>query len=150
MLCQLLFISISQLKTHFPSVKEAQNSILIHHTLQGCMRMRGIATVCNCALTIDDLQLIVNHYHTSTLHDNCLFLAMLITGFFGLLCLGEMTFPDETSLQNWKKITRWTTVNIQEGLYEFILPNHKADRFFEGNKIIIPAHRFNHHPLCHF
>ena len=139
-----------QLKTHFPSVKEVQNSILICHTLQGCMRVRGTATVHKCALTVDDLQLIVNHYHNSTLHDNRLFIAMLITGFFGLLHLGEMTFLDETSLQNRKKVTRQSTVNIQEGLYDFILPGHKADHFFEGNKIIISAHHFNHHPLCHF
>ena len=31
-----------------------------------------------------------------------------------------------------------------------MLPGHKADRFFEGNKIIIPAQRFTLHPLRHF
>ena len=102
------------------------------------------------ALTTDDLQLIINHYHSSLLHDDLLFIAMLITGFFGLLRLGEMTFPDDTSLQNWKKVTRQSTVVIQEHLYEFLLPSHKANHYFEGNKIIIPAHRFNHHPLHHF
>ena len=75
---------------------------------------------------------------------------MLLTGFFGLLRLGELTFPNNPSLQNWKKVTRRNTVKLQEGLYEFTLPGHKADRFYEGNKIIIPAHRFNLHPLTHF
>ena len=53
---------LQQLEAHFPTVKEAQNSTLVHHTLQGCMRMKGMATVCKQALTVDDLQLVINHY----------------------------------------------------------------------------------------
>ena len=102
------------------------------------------------ALTIDDLHVVVNHYSSSILHDDLLFVAMLIMGFFGLLHLGEMTFPDNTSLQNLMKVTRCNTVIVQDQLYLFTLPGHKADHFFEGNKIIIPAHRFGHNPLCHF
>lgn len=139
-----------QLEAHFPTVKEARNSILVRRTFQGCMRMRGTATTRKRALTFEDLQLVVEHYRHSTLHDDLLFVAMLHTGFFGLLRLGEMTFPDEVSLQNWKKVTRRNTVHIQASTYEFTLPGHKADRFFEGNKIIIPALRFNLRPRHHF
>ena len=89
-----------QLEADFPNTKEAQNSALVHHTLQGCMRMKGRATVRNCALTTNDLHLVVNHYKNSTLHDDLLFVSMLQMGFFGLLRLGEMTFLDDTSLQN--------------------------------------------------
>lgn len=139
-----------QLETHFPAVKEARNSTVVRRTLQGCMRMRGTATVRKRALTIDDLQLVINHYHDTTTHDDLLFLAMLLTGFFGLLRLGELVFPDEVSLQNWKKVTRRNTVSVQNDRYEFTLPGHKADRFFEGNRIIIPALRFTLSPLRHF
>jgi hypothetical protein len=139
-----------QLENYFTGVKDARNSILVRRTLQGCTRMRGTATVRKRALTVDDLHTVVDHYTNSTLHDNLLFVAMLITGFFGLLRLGKMTFPDVVTLHNWKKVTRRATVHIWEGIYEFLLPRHKADRFFEGNKIMIPAHRFCHHPLRHF
>ena len=139
-----------QLEFHFPEVKEARNSPLVRRTLQGCMRLRGIATSRKRALTIDDILLVIDHYRHSTLHDDILFVAMLITGFFGLLRLGEMTFPDDTSLHNWKKVIRRNTVRVLESQYEFLLPGHKADRFFEGNKIIIPAHRFRLHPGLHF
>lgn len=139
-----------QLETHFPAVKEARNSTLVRRTLQGCMRMRGVATVRKRALTTDDLRLVVNHYHSSTHHDDLLFVAMLFTGFFGLLRLGELTFPDDASLRNWKKVTRRNSTTLQQNHYEFLLPGHKADRFFEGNRIIIPGHRFGHHPLLHF
>ena len=102
------------------------------------------------ALTTDDLHLVVNHYRNSTLHDDLLFISMLQTGFFGLLRLREMTFPDDMSLQNWRKVTRQSTVKILGTHYEFLLPGHKADRYFEGNKIIIPAERFGHTPLVLF
>ena len=136
-----------QLETLFPTVKEARNSTLVRRTLQGCMRMRGTATTRKRALTTDDLRLVITHYQNSTLHDDHLFVAMIVTGFFGLLRLGELTFPDDPSLQNWKKVTRRNTVHMRDNVYEFTLPGHKADRFFEGNKIIIPAHRFGLHPL---
>lgn len=48
---------LQQLKTYFPNVKEARNSLLVHRTLQGCMRMKGTATVRKPTLTIDDIQL---------------------------------------------------------------------------------------------
>jgi hypothetical protein len=136
-----------QLESSFPSVKSARNSILVRRTLQGCMRMRGVATIRKRALTTDDLRVVEHHYRESTSHDDFLFVAMLFTGFFGLLRLGEMTFPDDTSLQNWRKVTRRTSLKISPTHYDFLLPGHKADRFFEGNKIVIPAQRFGLHPL---
>jgi hypothetical protein len=91
------------------------------------MRMRGSATIHKRALTLDDLHLIVNYYdHDSPRHDDLLFIAMLLTGFFGLLRLGEMTFPNDLSLQNWRKVTRRNTVHIQDDLYEFTLPRLTA------------------------
>ena len=130
-----------QLEAHFPTVKVTWNSTIVCRTLQGCMRMRGTATVRKRALTVDDLQLVVNHYNDTSTHDDLLFDSMLLTGFFGLLRLGELVFPDEAALQNWKKVTPRHTVHIQEDFYEFLLPGHKADRFFKGNKIMIPALR---------
>jgi hypothetical protein len=102
-----------QLETHFPGVKEARNSLLVRRTLQGCMRMKGRATTRKRALTVTDLRIVINHYLSSTLHDDLLFVAMLLTGFFGLLRLGEMTFPNDPTLQNWKKVTRRNTVRLQ-------------------------------------
>ena len=112
--------------------------------------MKVRATVCKRTLTTNDLHSVVNHYKNSTLHNDLLFISMLQTGFFGLLRLGEMTFPDNPLLQNWRKVTRWSTVKITDSHYEFLLLGHKADRYFEGNKIIIPTERFSHNPLAHF
>ena len=123
-----------QLETYFPAVKEARNSLLVRRTYQGCMRMKGRATTRKQALTATDIHLVLDHYRNTTVHDDLLFIAMLLTGFFGLLRLCEMTFPDDPVLHNYKKVTRRSTVRLQVTLYEFTLPGHKADRFFEGNK----------------
>jgi hypothetical protein len=50
-----------QLETHFPTVKEARNSMLVRRTLQGCLRIRGMPTTRKRALTIDDLQLVITY-----------------------------------------------------------------------------------------
>jgi hypothetical protein len=139
-----------QLEPYFPSVRAARNSSIVRRTLRGCMRMRGTPTVRKRALSTEDLHKVTLHYQNSNSHDDKLFVAMLLTGFFGLLRLGEMTFPDDSNLHNWKKVTRRNTVHISNSQYEFFLPGHKADRFYEGNRIIIPAHRFQQHPLQHF
>jgi hypothetical protein len=93
--------------------------------------MRGTATVRKRALSTDDLQQVTNHYQNSSSHDDKLFVIMLLTGFFGLLRLGEITFSDDTSLITGK--IRRNTIHISDAQYEFFLPGHKADQFFEGN-----------------
>jgi hypothetical protein len=61
-------------------------------------------------------------------HDDRLFLAMLLTGFYALLRLGEMAFPNDIRIHDWRKISRRRTVVVTETTYRFILPFHKADR----------------------
>ena len=126
-----------QLEPYFCNVHPARRSPLVERTMKGCLRLKGTPTKRKRALTFDDLHKVLNELGNSTLHDNLLFKAMLITGFFALMRLGELTFPNETRLRNWKKIMKRSTVIITSEQYEFLLPAHKADRFFEGNRIIV-------------
>lgn len=139
-----------QLEPYFPAVREARNSSIVRRTLKGCMRLRGTATVRKRALSTHDLERVVLHYQHSTSHNDKLFVAMLMSGFFGLLRLGELSFSDDTSLHNWKKVILRKSVQVSTTQYEFFLPGHKADRFFEGNHIIISAERYQLQPLQHF
>ena len=120
-----------QLEPNFPAVREAQNSSLVCHTLRGCMRMKGTATVCKRPLSTNNLHLVALHHQNSTPHNDKLFVAMLFTGFFGLLWLGKMTFPYDSSLHNWKKVIYHNTVQITDSQYEFSLSRHKADQFLK-------------------
>ena len=139
-----------QLEPYFPSVRSIRNSVLCKRTLAGCKRLRGTPTTRKRALTMDDLQKVISFYSTSNLHDDLLFVSQLLTGFFALMRLGELTVSDDKSIFDHRKITSRTSVSISDDDYRFFLPSHKADRFFEGNIIIIQRHQINIDPLSHF
>ena len=126
-----------QLEPYFPDVHSSHNSALVHHTLQGCKRMRAVPTSRKQALTIKDLETVIDKLSSSINYDDILFLAQLLTGFFALFCLGEMTYPDNPELQDLRKVTKHSSVQTDDISYRFFLPGHKADRFFEGNTIIV-------------
>ncbi|KAF4612344.1 hypothetical protein D9613_004160 [Agrocybe pediades] len=140
-----------QLEPYYPAVRDARKSPIVHRTLEGCKRLRGSPTSRKRALTVDDLRTVVNHYKASVSHNDLLFVAMLLTGFFGLMRLGELTTPDDITLLNPRKITSRSSVKITDGDYSFFLPGHKADRFFEGNTILIRSNiSTDINPVLHF
>ncbi len=106
---------------------------------KGCKRLKGSAVKRKAPLSRDDIHHAIKTLGSSSHYDDCLFLALLVTGFNGLLRLAELSMPDAKRARNWRKITRRTTVEwLPEG-YAFFLPAHKADTAFEGNKVIIPS-----------
>lgn len=140
-----------QLEPYFANVRSARRSPLVERTMKGCLRLQSSPTKRKRALTFEDLLKVVNNLANSTSHDDLLFKAMLLTGFFALMRLGELTFPNETHLRNWKKITKRSSVVVTPDQYEFLLPAHKADPFFEGNRIIVKKEQRCHiNPLSIF
>ena len=136
-----------QLEPYFPNIRTSHNSALVHHTLQGCKRIHAIPMSCKRALTIGDLETVIDALSTSTDYDDRLFLAQLLMGFFALFRLGEMTYPDDPELHDLRKVTKRLSVHITESSYKFFLPGHKANRFFKGNTIIVckNQHKFDPH-----
>ena len=135
-ICQLL-------EPYFPNVRAARLSPLVERTMKGCMRLKSTATKRKRALTVSDLSTVVDALSLSTNHDDLLFQAMLLTGFFALMCLGDLTFPNDANLRNWRKISKRSSVTIDDDQYSFHLPSHKADCFFEGNRIIVKRKQFS-------
>ncbi|KAF8816685.1 hypothetical protein BYT27DRAFT_7220545 [Phlegmacium glaucopus] len=131
-----------QLEPYFPSVQVSHCSPLVEHTLKGCMHIKGVSTKQKCALTISDLECVICSLQNSSNHNNSLFLSMLLTGFFALLWLGELVFPDNKDLQNWCKISKHSSVIITHKRYKFQLPSHKADQFFKGSRILVTKTQF--------
>ena len=126
-----------QLEPYFPNVRTSRNSALVHCTLQGYKRIRATPTSQKQALTINNLETVVDALSSSTDYDDCLFLAQLLTRFFALFRLGEMMYPDDASLRDPRKVTKRSSVHVDDSSYKMFLPGHKADRFFEGNTIIV-------------
>ena len=126
-----------QLEPYFPDIRKNRKSPLVQRTLEGCKRIRAIPTSRKRALTMDNLCYVVAYYADSTDHDDLLFVAQLLVGFFALMRLGELTYPDNKKLRNPLKVTKRTTVLISDDFFQFFLPGHKADKFFEGNMIVL-------------
>jgi len=136
-----------QLEPYFPDICSSRNSALVHRALQGCKRMQAVPTSRKWALTIEDLETVVDKLSSSIDYDDVLFLTQLLTRFFPLFRLGEMTYPNDPELRDPRKVTKHSSVQTDDISYKFFLPGHKADRFFEGNTIIIRKnpHKFDPH-----
>ena len=88
----------------------------------------------------DHIRLAINQYHhKNSSYDDKLWLAQFVCGFDALLRVAEFTMPDNEKVRNWKKYTRRASVRWLDNnsSFSFLLPGHKADTTFEGNKIII-------------
>jgi integrase len=132
-----------QLEPYFPNVRAARHSPLVERTMKGCLRLKGTPTKRKRALTLSDLRLVLSALARFTSHDDLLFKAILLTGFFALLRLGELCFPNSVALRNWKKVTKRSSVILKDDQYEFHLPGHKADPFFEGNHVIVKKKQYD-------
>ena len=78
-------------------------------------------------------------YISSNVYNDVLFLTILLTGFHSLLRLGELTWPDSNHLQDYRKVVMRSSVQIHPKSFQFTLPGHKADRFFEGSVVLIQS-----------
>ncbi|KJA29285.1 hypothetical protein HYPSUDRAFT_1076184, partial [Hypholoma sublateritium FD-334 SS-4] len=118
----------NQLEPWFPNVHAARRSMIVTRTLEGCLRLKSVPVSRKRPLSLDDLQIVLSHFHQNPSHDDLLFISMLLTGFFALMRLGELTFADNPRLRNWRKVSRRSTVTFNDIQYSFHLPSHKADR----------------------
>ncbi|KAG6808295.1 hypothetical protein H0H93_000324, partial [Arthromyces matolae] len=77
-------------------------------------------------------------------------MSILLTGFYGLMRLGELVNPDDRKLRDDRKIIKSSSVTFHDDFYEFILPSCKNDQLFEGNKIVIKTITDHIDPLLTF
>ena len=127
---------VNQLEPFYPTIREARCSRLVQYTLKGCMKLTACPVRRKRALTEQEIHYVRNHFATSPSHDDRLFLAMLSTGFLGLMRLGELTLVGDLTTRDRRRLSRRSSVTIEPDHYSFTLPSHKADRFFEGNHVI--------------
>ena len=142
----------NQLEVYYPDVRQARKSPLVVWTLQGCKHLKGSPITRKLPLSIPTLTRILSSLDHSQTHDDLLFCAMICTGLYGLLRLGELSYPDNPPLRNPEKLSRRSSVTFPTpGTYAFMLPCHKTDPFFEGSRIHIRCLIHNApDPLPHF
>jgi hypothetical protein len=91
----------NQLEPFFPDVRSHRRHWLVTKTLAGCRKMLPSSTSCKRPITRTELTAITQQYPTTASFNNTLFLAILLTGFHGLMRLGELTWFDNKELCNY-------------------------------------------------
>jgi len=138
----------NQLESHFPDVRSARKSALVSCALQGAKQRFGVPTTCKLPLTRENLLTVCNAYHDNPSHDDILFMTQILTGTECLMRLGELMWPDQLDLRHYRKVSMHHTVSFHTDALSFWLPGHKADQFFEGNRLIVhkslPSHAYSH------
>jgi hypothetical protein len=120
----------------------------VSRTLHGAKRRFGVLTTRKLPLTRENLLTVCNAYHDNPSHDDILFVTQILTGTECLMRLGELTWPARLSLCDYRKVSMCHTVSFHADALSFWLPGHKADQFFEGNRLIVhkslPSHAYLH------
>ncbi|KAF9022931.1 hypothetical protein BDZ89DRAFT_917078, partial [Hymenopellis radicata] len=127
----------NKLEAYFPFVRATRRSYLVKRTLAGCRKRFKSAVKRKLPLARTHLSTATASLGHHPSHDDLLFVTMLHTGFAALMRLGELSVPDNVAIRDYRKCSLRSTVVVFERGYGFDLPYHKADRFFEGNKIRI-------------
>lgn len=140
----------NQLEPFFPDVRVSTRGPLVSRTLRGCKKLRSVGTKRKRPLRRTELIALHPAYAASSNHDDLLFISILLTGFFGLMRLGELVSPDKIELRDPRKVIPRDSVEVLQDSFSFFLPGHKADRFFEGNRVIIQRADTADDPLSPF
>jgi hypothetical protein len=128
---------VHYLSPFYPELSKWRSSQIVTQALKGCKKLKASAVHRKRALTLNDLNNVSKQLNQSNSYDDRLFLAILLSGFFGLLRLGELVYPNDKSLDDPRKMTKRNSMHLQASHMRFLLPYHKADRFFQQNTILI-------------
>lgn len=139
---------IHSLLPFYPHIIEWRTSLLVRQALKGCKKLYNKPVIRKRPLTLADLERVSAAYITRPSHDDSLFLAQLLIGFYGLLRLGELCYSDNLSFDSPNKMPRRDSLHLSTSQLEFTLPYHKADHFFEGNQILIFSNSTSADPVA--
>ncbi|KAF9001441.1 hypothetical protein BDZ89DRAFT_968319 [Hymenopellis radicata] len=117
----------NKLEPYFPEVRANRSSYLVKRTLAGCLKMHGTPVKRKLPLSRNHVLAAITSLTPSSTHDDILFVAMLCTGFAGLMRLGELSFPDDCKIRDYRKCSLRSSVIALNGGYGFDLPYHKGD-----------------------
>ncbi|KAJ3845977.1 hypothetical protein EV368DRAFT_77157 [Lentinula lateritia] len=118
----------NQLEVFYPDVRRNCTHPIVKRTLQGCKKIHISIASRKRPLQRTELTKVFDKLHSSPSFDDQLFLVLLYVGFFALMRLGELVFPDKNVLQDFRKVIMRSSFLANDNHIEFNLPTHKADR----------------------
>ena len=127
----------NELESFHPNVWKNWCYQLVTKTLQGCKKFCAVPTTWKHPLSQAELADLQPQYMSSCSHDDLLFFIILLVGFHALMWLGELVSPDKKALQDFQKVMKHDIVKLLSEGFAFFLPGHKANKFFEGNRVLL-------------
>ena len=103
------------------------------------MKIRAVGVVRKRPLTRNDLSIVCASLTPTSSHDNILFTSMLLVGFTMLMHLGEMVWPDNKKLQDYRKVIMRHSVELFPAGFSFFLPMHKCKDLKSKPLLITPV-----------
>ena len=100
----------NQMEVFYLDIRHNHNCALVSRTLKGAKRQHGSPIHRKTPLSVEDLKIVFNDLKSPTDHDDLLFLSQLLVGFYVLLHLGELCFPDSLVLHDFSKISLCSSV----------------------------------------
>jgi hypothetical protein len=126
------------LEPFHPDIRLRRSGTLVSKTLKGCKRLHNTPIQRRSPLLPENVLLVTRSLSKASSYDDVLFTTILLTGFHGLMRLGELTVNDTPAKRDWRKISLRHTLSYPDpASYSFILTTHKADTTYEGNIILI-------------
>ncbi|KIK45151.1 hypothetical protein CY34DRAFT_50098, partial [Suillus luteus UH-Slu-Lm8-n1] len=141
---------ISQLEPYFPAVHSIRQSHLVKQSLQGSACHFGRPVRRKQPLIREDLVQVLHDLARPWAFHDLLWVSQLLLGFFSLMRLGELVWPDQLDLQDYSKLSLHHSVRVDTDFYSFLLPRDKADFHFEGNQVLIQRLEGDDDPLAPF
>lgn len=135
------------LEALYPGWKEARQDPLVQRVIAGSRKVRADPIRRKLPLTTSHLLAFEAAYLLSKDYDDLLMFTILTVGFFALHRLGELIWPDDLSLRDWRKVVKRASLSFSDGRACYHLPYHKTDRFFAGTSIMITTHSSAHSPI---
>lgn len=80
-------------------------------------------------------------------YDDRLFFALLVTGFFGLLRVGELTDPNNPRLINRETTIRRDSLTLTQHSASFVLPASKTDKVLTEHKVSVHSNKSSNDPV---
>ncbi|KAF8545609.1 hypothetical protein OG21DRAFT_1537519 [Imleria badia] len=127
----------NRLESEFPNVQQHRTHPLVKRTLAGCLWRGRQQPSCKLPLTLTILHDVLSSSARTALHDDLLFATLVATGFYALMRLGELVWPDTVTLQSFHKVILQFSLRIDHNSYSFTLPTHKSLKVGHGSDVLI-------------
>jgi hypothetical protein len=136
-----------RLQPFYPDVKQSRDNPFLKDVIKGLKQQHNYAVLQKEPVTFKQLNMVARAYQKSQCINDALFLALLTTGFFGLLCLGELVDPNDPTLIDQQKTTCRNSISHNSDSVRFTLPASKTDKYFQGNHVLLCRNGHENDPV---